>query len=73
MRKIILEIIRWRPIETAPKDGTQVLLARSDGIVGCGRWEDVRGVYLWVGEWSSDTKDVGLKPTRWMPLPEPPE
>lgn len=51
----------WLPIETAPKDGTVILVQHPDGVS--------RAVYLprkdmWV---SPDGAD-GFEPTRWMPL-----
>lgn len=54
----------WQAIETAPKDGTRVLVwsaAKGPNIAHCGgdkRWH-TRGVYL-------------IKATHWMPLPNPP-
>ena len=61
----------WRPIETAPKDGT-VFIAPS-----------IDGKNVTVGSWSKfydcwDDRLVGhlnghWKPTHWMPLPPPPE
>ena len=60
----------WRPIATAPKDGTRLLLAQDD-IVGIAKWEDTscevrelvedtgkRQVYEWIsktsGYWEGD-------------------
>jgi hypothetical protein len=73
----------WQPIETAPMDGTNMLLAyRTLGVVlghfdrdGTGDW--------WVAisrpdrpsiwsQWYLDSPD-GEDPTHWMPLPEPPQ
>jgi hypothetical protein len=61
--------LSWRSIETAPLDGTEVLLIATVGSMLApnperivGRWE--RG---WWGE--SPLSHV----THWMPLPEPPQ
>ena len=59
----------WQPIETAPKDGREVLVAVDKSYTG--------GVLvaLWCAhdeawkDWDLDT----WEPTHWMPLPEPPE
>ena len=54
----------WQPIDTAPKDGTFVLLLSDESEIYFGRFLGV--------EW-----DVGFDPTpeftHWMPLPTPPE
>ena len=64
----------WRPIETAPKDGTKVLMFPSPhGFYAgywIGHWTDLYG-----GVWYMD--DIGhlngmWAPTHWMPLPPPP-
>lgn len=63
---------QWFPIESAPKDGTPVLLH--------GRyWSDSQGemkhplVGVWVDSrerWECFARVVfGVRPTRWMPLP----
>lgn len=76
--------MKWEPIETAPKDGTWVLLwfpHRNLAIGGCwdwageGDWE--MGIQDWQ-EWRTDDdvviqEEPGLEPTHWMPLPEPPK
>jgi hypothetical protein len=59
----------WKPIETAPKDGTDVLAIwdvpgrlKPYGVVW---WED--------GSWHEyDIENEVSDPTHWMPLPEPP-
>jgi hypothetical protein len=62
---------RWQPIETAPKDGTHVLLWATGAFYGCvvGRYNsraNNRG-----GGWLAERFPVP-KPTHWMPLPKPP-
>lgn len=68
----------WRPIETAPKDGSLIDLWCGDyERVADAKWDTKRRA--WV-EWGIDGFDcmewVRLpdyyKPTHWMPLPEPP-
>ena len=66
----------WKPIETAPKDGTRVLLSNANG--------------TWMGEFKEQFKDdrpwfsvllnhwhmspyCSTEPTHWQPLPSPPE
>jgi len=72
----------WQPIETAPKDGTVLILAAHDihghsdpggprRIVRSAYWDD----YLCSGrgEWSASAFTTHYPPTHWMPLPDPPE
>jgi alkylation response protein AidB-like acyl-CoA dehydrogenase len=69
--------MEWQPIETAPRDGTSILVAKA------GKW--VREASWWDA-WYANTSDQGwmpanideeygsyIEPTHWMPLPEPPE
>ena len=63
----------WQPIETAPKDGRSLLIWSADEGIDLAHHND------W-GRWQvQETADydneyfVDLKPTHWMPLPEPPE
>lgn len=55
----------WQPIETAPKDGTPILILALD---------DERFVGCWKrGGWELFGAYVRIDPTRaWMPLPAPP-
>ena len=76
----------WQPIETAPKDGTTILLYKPD--------ERMVGEYILAGYWGEwpgqgecwiacDGKPQGYYsptaecdqgyPTKWQPLPAPPE
>lgn len=67
----------WRPIESAPKDGSVILVARYDETFG---W--VRGTAYWVddlgGNWlsrgvSGPADGLGLAhPTHWKPFDPPP-
>ena len=73
--------IDWRPIKTAPTDGTPVRLYAQDlvhedfnpgGSVE-GYWQDDEG---WIGAVWCDYHDrweaKAIQPTHWMPLPPPP-
>lgn len=70
----------WQPIETAPKDGTRVL-------VSLWAWDDpatgdrLTEIVYWGGDdWRNGYPDdvdafanTVNPPTHWMPLPEPPK
>lgn len=77
--------MEWRPIETAPRDGTPVLLgggrdceaeyARSDAEVTLAR-APARAMWngtLWVMCWNEAGYCLVAyeNPTHWMPLPAP--
>lgn len=58
----------WQLIETAPKDGSTMLLWSAKA-----RYKPVVG--KWVESWKSWQSQPGawtVNPTHWMPLPEPP-
>lgn len=72
----------WQPIETAPKDGTRILVA-GNGRVDIAHWEkDVSEVLVaaypnpyWQECDNSSWFLLGEKwfePTHWMALPNPP-
>ena len=62
----------WREIDTAPKDGTHVLLYFPDGEGAHeGWWAWTRPDRWWVANTCYEC-EFG-EPTRWMPLPEPPK
>lgn len=65
--------MEWQPIETAPKDGTAILLwpCWSDEIVYAGKWYDGKVKNAWVTQWGNQA--LPGKITHWMPLPEPPQ
>lgn len=66
----------WKPIETAPKDGTAILTWKHG-------WREVEkcryipplktGSYESAGYWELVHAFSEEHPTHWMPLPEPPE
>ena len=68
----------WRPIESAPRDGEEILLAE---LCNNGEWE--RGQAYWCvreNKWYeqnthyTDFHDRSWDtPTHWMPLPQPPK
>ena len=61
----------WQPIETAPQDGTWVVLCRAtdmDCIIAA-VWEAADNDFSWATLDGSYHKNWG---THWMPLPEPP-
>lgn len=74
----------WQPIETAPKDGTWILVYcpedtnRGHAVMHTARWMDF---YQSAPDWAHGPLDdyfgsyrEGLpsNPTHWMPLPAPP-
>jgi hypothetical protein len=65
----------WRPIESAPKDGTWVILA-TPVCVQSGYWGpsyfDYSPMWLTYAH-RSDYAPVHGEPTHWQPLPDPPE
>lgn len=80
------DVMKWQPIETAPRDGTPVLLW---GVVAgeiSGQTDKME--FAGEGEWVEDSQynadedwwllsggdyySSWCKPTHWMPSPEPP-
>lgn len=68
----------WQDIETAPKDGTKICGYRWDEYLDCPDIETTKTVW-WdsrLAKWHSYTGDTlwhGFQPTRWQPLPTPPD
>ena len=69
----------WMPFETAPTDGTEVLVYRKDAgvftalfvVPACyGEWDDMEPLWFSGGVCEDLTEDL---PSHWMPFPDPPE
>jgi hypothetical protein len=72
----------WKPIETAPKDGTEIIGLYYNGGIECIRlmWYLTSEVAIlcgnnqdeaWWSRRSSVTQEI-IEPTHWMPLPKLP-
>jgi hypothetical protein len=78
----ILREVGWRPIETAPKDGTNYLIyvrefkqpVRMSSYEITERFVNGKSDYRTEG-WTDCRSLMGNQylPTHWMPLPEPPK
>lgn len=64
----LLAATQWRPIETAPKDGTHILGLLEDGEVERIHWYK----YPTHSCWETSYFESEITPTHWMPLPKPP-
>jgi len=80
-----VERLRWQPIETAPKDGTRVIVSKFAWVV-----REVQDIFredaerIWhlcfvttahflsdKSYWTDGLERL-VEPTHWMPLPDPP-
>lgn len=68
----LLDATTWRPIETAPKDGTEVLATSNygDGVHHAEVTAFCKG--RWVVSNDDDGYAMQFHPSHWMPLPKPP-
>ncbi len=57
----------WQPIETAPQDGTRILVFTVHGDIEISEWYTICIFDPPTEGWNSN------EPTHWMPLPEPPK
>lgn len=80
------EKVRWQPIETAPKDGTTIILYNKFySYLPIGKWDILEGgdeygnnaIYAWHVSENFNTMGDGIlsenediMPTHWIPLPE---
>ena len=69
-KKVLLEAAKWQPIETAPKDGSEILLHCSGVLSDTGLcyW---RNDHVMQG-WTWGLGHAFKNPTHWMPLPTAP-
>jgi hypothetical protein len=75
----VAEARGWQPIETAPRDGRNVLVFEPGGTYPSGYSfpATVGTAYWWNGDgvnhpgWNGPINPRGF-PTHWMPLPDPP-
>lgn len=62
------ERLNWRPIDSAPRDGSRILIVKKTGFVCTARCHD--------GDWEGDDgyclHDIKFM-AGWQPLPKPPE
>jgi len=71
--------MKWQPIETAPKDGTYILVAGPSGYystplrVEVCKWNNANHKDNWRNHSNDWFTDGGEDATHWMPLPEPPK
>lgn len=74
----------WQPIETAPKDGTPILLYwphypdEEKGVVWLGAWKVndrlAKGYFSDSCEWDDfEMAEPRYAPSHWQPLPPPPK
>lgn len=65
----------WLPIETAPKDGSSILVGLQPrptdpcGAVDQAEWDDG---WIAIGGKCDAGNGLGYEPTHWQPLPNPP-
>jgi hypothetical protein len=75
MPALLAALMEWQPIETAPKDGTTVIVCRR---AGKSRWRMWHPDEVWSDTWGRIRDDeynwqfAMEDPTHWIPLPEPP-
>jgi len=62
----------WRTIDSAPKDGTEILLWGMCERDGSYYAADTNLGWWYEDMWHTRQIDEGIDPTHWMPLPPPP-
>ncbi len=72
--------MQWQPIETAPKDGSLILVfeptCHADEQIWMTEWRANTAATSWGGSeggaWTIYMDGQRIEPTHWMPLPAPP-
>ncbi|WP_322089971.1 DUF551 domain-containing protein [Burkholderia cenocepacia] len=67
----LAEVTGWQPIETAPKDGTEVMLLFDDEVELLGKTRPRVRAASWFDDWTIPYRRDN-PPTHWMPLPAAP-
>lgn len=68
----------WQPIETAPKDGSRILVYGEETMLAVvwGPYYDFKPVQgsekMGWTIWDADVGGEAIHPTHWQPLPPPP-
>ena len=62
----------WQPIESAPRDGTVVLVWTREGCQLASYFTGQPGGWVEKDAWYRLTEDTTGLPTHWMPLPAAP-
>jgi hypothetical protein len=64
--------MQWQSIETAPRDGTRILMFAGNGILGT---SNLSYTGEWSEKWQCFKSDLmnDCHPTHWMPLPPAPK
>lgn len=67
--------MNWQPIETAPKDGTEILIFCEDDhwAIDIVKWEQFGNDFYWARARCVDGLHINEKATHWMPLPALPD
>ncbi|HDR9033786.1 TPA: hypothetical protein QDB07_001243 [Burkholderia vietnamiensis] len=65
------EVTDWQPIETVPKDGTEVVLLFADEVTLLGKTRPRVRAAAWLVDWTIPYLRDN-PPTHWMPLPAAP-
>jgi hypothetical protein len=70
-------MMKWQPIESAPKDGTEILGWDKEGKYASVSFKVTRYYCNWENKYRDSKSwwkgNVTCTPTHWMPLPKPPE